>query len=154
MQCWAGIWMAARRRHWQLEALRGWAVIFMIHYHFVWDLSFFGLYSGDLNSTGWWLWARTWQAVFVGLVGVSVVMAGVRRVRGERGRTWQRRGWHLLGLAAAITVVARIFLGEGFILFGILHLVGVTMLLAPWLWRIRRVAPAVGAAIVLLGPAL
>lgn len=143
-----------RRRHWQLEALRGWAVLLMIHYHFMWDLQFFGLYAGDLNSRGWWLWARTWQTVFVGLVGVSIVLAGERRQPQQRDRAWYRRGLQLLGLAAGITVVTRFFLGDAFILFGILHLVGVTMLLAPGLWRLRNAAPFIGAGIIWLGFAL
>lgn len=146
--------MSGRRRHWPLEALRGWAVLLMIHYHFMWDLSFFGLYSGDLDGLGWTLWSRTWQTVFVGLVGVSIAFAGQRRGPAERDRNWYRRGGQLLAIAIAITVVTRVVLGDDFILFGILHLAGVTMLLAPWLWRIRYVAPFIGAGIIWLAAPL
>lgn len=142
------MFMSARRRHWQLEFVRGVAVVAMIFYHFMWDLSFFGLYPHDVTVGGWWLFARFAATLFVVLVGVSITFAGGRRGPGERERSWYRRGWQLLGLALAITVVTRIFLGEAGILFGILHLVGTTMLLAPLLWRLRRAAPFIGAVII------
>lgn len=142
--------MAVPPRHWQLEAIRGVAVVNMIFYHFMWDLSFFGVYRADVTAGGWWLYARIWATVFVLLVGVSIVFAGERRRAGARERAWYRRGGQLLGLALVITVVTRVFLGDAYILFGILHLVGVTMLLAPVLWRLGRWAPFVGAVVIWL----
>lgn len=146
--------MSGRRRLWQLEFVRGCAVILMIFYHFMWDLSFFGLYPRDVTIGGWWVFARSAATIFVLLVGVSIVLAGERRDAAVRNRAWYRRGLQLLALGFAISVVTRFFLGDAFILFGILHFIGTTMLLAPVLWRIRVVAPYIGAIILWLGVVL
>lgn len=144
---------SGRQRHWQLEFVRGIAVILMIFYHFMWDMSFFELYPHDVTVGGWWLFARSAATLFVLLVGVSIMLAGERREPAARNRAWYRRGLQLLGFGLAITLITRMFLGDAFILFGILHLVGTTMLLAPLLWRARNVAPFIGAALIWLGVA-
>lgn len=143
--------VAGRGRLWQLEFVRGIAVVIMIFYHFMWDLAAVGLYPNDVTVGGWRLFQQTWATVFVLLVGVSVAFAGERRQGARRNAAWYRRGGQLLAFALAISVVTRFVLGDAFILFGILHLVGTATLLAPLMWRGRKIAPFVGAVVVWLG---
>lgn len=136
-------------RFWQLDFVRGTAVLLMIYYHYLWDLYFFGLSEVDVTVGGWRIFARIVAATFLLLVGISIIFAGKRKPSARRD--WLRRGASLLALAFGITVVTRVFLGDAFILFGVLHLIGVTMLLAPLLWRVRRWAPLIGIGLVAAG---
>lgn len=120
----------------------------MVFYHFMWDLHFFGIYPVDVTVGGWRLFSRCIAALFLLLVGVSMVLAAERRSPKARDRLWLTRGAKLLGWALSITVVTRLFLGDTFILFGILHLIGVALLLAPLLWRGRAGALVIGPLLI------
>jgi len=124
------------------------AVVCMVFYHFMWDMMFFGLYPHDVTSGGWRLFARSVAITFLVLVGVSMVLTARRKAPAERNRQWLERGAKVFGWGLLISVVTRIFLGEAFVLYGILHLIGTAFLLAPLLWRIRRWTPLLGAGFV------
>src|SRR5690606_13264345 len=139
-----------RHRLWQIDAVRGMAVVCMVFYHFMWDMMFFGLYPHDVTSGGWRLFARSVAITFLVLVGVSMVLTAQRKRPAERNRQWLERGAKVFGWGLLISVVTRIFLGEAFVLYGILHLIGTAFLLAPLLWRIRRWTPLLGAGVIAL----
>lgn len=143
-----------RHRLWQIDAVRGMAVVCMVFYHFMWDMMFFGLYPHDVTSGGWRLFARSVAITFLVLVGVSMVLTAQRKRPAERNRQWLERGAKVFGWGLLISVVTRIFLGEAFVLYGILHLIGTAFLLAPLLWRIRRWTPLLGAGVIALGVVL
>lgn len=140
-----------RRRLWQIDFVRGLAVLSMVYYHFMWDMHFFGLYPTDVTVGGWNLFARGIATTFLLLVGVSVVLSVERKSAAVRDRLWLVRGLKVLGWGVVITMVTRLFLGDAFVLYGILHLIGTAFLLAPLLWRIRRVAPLLGVLFVTVG---
>ena len=41
------VWLLANRtsRLWQIDCIRGIAVVLMVFYHFMWDVHYFGLYQ-------------------------------------------------------------------------------------------------------------
>lgn len=139
------------QRLWPIDFIRGVAVLAMVFYHLMWDLHFFGLYRPDVTTGGWRIFARGIATAFLLLVGVSIVLTAERKSPAERNRLWLVRGMKLLGWALAITAVTRVFLGEAFVLFGILHLIAVALLLAPVMWRMRVAAPVLGILFVWLG---
>ena len=47
------------RRLWEIDALRGLAVVAMIFFHFMWDLWFLGLTSENIPGSGWQTFARS-----------------------------------------------------------------------------------------------
>ena len=85
----------------------------------------------DVTSGGWRLFARSVAITFLVLVGVSMVLTAQRKRPAERNRQWLERGAKVFGWGLLISVVTRIFLGEAFVLYGILHLIGTAFLLAP-----------------------
>ena len=115
-----------KSRIWELDALRGVCILCVIVVHFLFDLSFFG--GLDLTLPAWYVFLQEYGgAIFVVLSGVCVTL-GSKSVR--RGLivfacgmliTAVTYGMYRLGMSGADVVVK----------FGVLHLLGVCMLVYP-----------------------
>ncbi|MCB1501593.1 MAG: DUF1624 domain-containing protein [Bauldia sp.] len=117
-----------------IDIAKGIAIIAMVAYHFSWDLSYRQLIAADVGSDlGWRLFARGIAGAFVFLVGVNLVMAART---GFHPRPYLRRLAILLAAALLVTGFTYYAFGaEGFVFFGILHLILVASVLAlPFLW--------------------
>lgn len=141
--------MAEEARFWEVDLARGVAMVMVALYHLVYDLDFFGGYPVESTSGFWAVFADTSAFAFVFLVGVSLTLS-FGRSSGARFGKFLRRGARILGYGMAITIVFLVF-GLGYVIFGILHLIGLSIILAyPFLrWRLANVA--LGVAIVAAG---
>lgn len=144
---------SARKPRFQwLDTLRGFALICMASYHFMWDLAAFEYLTADFPAVGWpKIYARTIASTFLFLAGFSLVLAHGNGIRWSS--FWKRFGL-VAGAAAAISAItfagSMIFnLHEALIYFGILHeialasLVGLLLLRIPW-----PIVACVGALVV------
>ena len=132
-----------KSRIWELDALRGICILCVIVVHFLFDLSFFG--GLNLTLPAWYVFIQEYGgAIFVVLSGVCVTL-GSKSVR--RGLivfacgmliTAVTYGMYRLGMSGADVVVK----------FGVLHLLGVCMLVYP---AFKKLPPA---ALALLGLAI
>jgi uncharacterized membrane protein len=118
----------------ELDALRGAAILAMVAYHILYDLWYFDAVDVDPHSLPLLVFARLTAAAFVLLVGVSMTLsynrAKERLDSHELFGKFLRRGLGIFGLGALITVATYIALDEGYIVFGILHLIGLSIILA------------------------
>ncbi len=104
-----------------IDALRGLAIAAMIVYHFSWDLSSFGFIAVDvIADPGWKAFARTIAGTFVGLVGVSLVLATRKGLHRQR---YLRRLAVVVGAALLVTLGTWYYFPNAFVFFGILHLI-------------------------------
>ena len=132
-----------------VDALRGAAIVLMFVYHFSYDLNFFGAIDVDFNHSPLWLGFRTLIVTsFLGLVGVSLILAHGRRVAARA--LWMRVG-RIVACAAAVSLASRIVFPNSMIFFGILHFIAVASVagvacvgLGGWLLPAGVVAVAVG----------
>ena len=139
---------APKARIWELDAFRGVAILAVILVHLLFDLRYFlGLNLGYDNTVFQFI-MQYGGVVFVVLSGICVTL----------GRRSLRRGLIVFGCAMAVTLVteAMVWLGldSGSIVvrFGVLHLLGLCMLLWPLLRRLPTGAMAVlGLVLVVLG---
>lgn len=121
------------KRFWEIDFLRGIAIIMMIVFHFLFDLSYFGSYAVNVYSGFWWAFARATATVFILLVGISLTLSYSRAIQkktGKLGRKYLNRGLKIFAWGLIITVITWVFLSWGFIVFGILHLIGISIILA------------------------
>ena len=144
------------RRLWEVDALRGFAIVEMIFYHFIWDLNYFGIVDYTLVVGPWQWFARSIATLFILTVGVSLTLSYNReRQRLGHSRLFGKyllRGAKIFGLGLIITVATFLFIGRGFVIFGILHLIGVSIVLAyPFLKTNRWVALAAGLLVIAAG---
>lgn len=131
-----------KSRIWELDALRGVCILCVIVVHFLFDLSFFG--GLDLTLPAWYVFIQEYGgAIFVVLSGICVTL-GSKSVR--RGLivfacgmliTAVTYGMYRLGMSGADVVVK----------FGVLHLLGVCMLVYP---AFKKLPPAALAVLGLL----
>jgi uncharacterized membrane protein len=122
------------QRLWEVDVIRGIAVVLMVCYHFIFDLAYFGAYSGNMYSTFWQSIARSIGTTFILVMGVSLTLRYSRlKSRLDRKQLflrYLRRGAILFGWGMVITAVTYFVVGHGFVVFGILHLLGASTVLA------------------------
>jgi uncharacterized membrane protein len=145
----------ATRRFWEVDTVRGVAVVLMICYHFIYDLSYFGAYSGNMHSTPWQTFARSIGSTFIFVMGVSLTLR-YSRLKPELShkqlfQKYLLRGAMLFGWGMVITVVTYFFIGYGFVIFGILHLLGLSTILAYPFLRSRWASLVAGMVVIVLG---
>lgn len=143
-------------RLWEVDTLRGIAVVLMVFYHFVWDLNYFGLYQANLLVGPWQTFARSIATIFIFVMGISLTLS-YTRARQQAGHSalfkkYLRRGGQIFGLGLLITVATYFFIGRGFVIFGILHLLGLSIILAyPFLGHNKWISLLAGLLIIGLG---
>lgn len=124
-----------RERLWEIDALRGVAVVAMVLYHFSYDLAYFGLFDVGFFRSGAGLQAaRLIGGSFIFLAGISLTLSYRRALAAAPGRKlspkYLLRGGRILAYGLAITLLTWIFLPNDMIIFGILHLIGASIILA------------------------
>ena len=132
----------SKRRIWELDALRGVCIVCVIVVHFLFDLSFFG--GINLALPGWFVFLQEYGgAIFVVLSGVCVTL-GSRSVR---------RGLIVFGAGMLITAVTygmyklKMAGPDVVVKFGVLHLLGVCMIVYPAFKTLSPIALAPFAAV-------
>ena len=121
-------------RLWEVDLIRGMAVVSMVIFHLAFDLNYLGILRIDLDSALWFYLARLTASLFLLLVGISLTLSHSRAVLTGQlsqypSRLWKRSLW-ILCLALGVTSVTYILIGRGYIIFGILHLISISILLA------------------------
>lgn len=142
---------------WEIDALRGFAVVAMVLYHFSYDLAYFGLFDVRFFRSGLGLDAgRAIGTSFIFLAGLSLTLSYRRALAsGPPGRKLFRkylgRGLRIFAYGLIITFVTWIFVPEGMILFGILHLIGVSIILAYPFLGFKLPNVVLGAGCIVIG---
>jgi uncharacterized membrane protein len=127
------------------------AIIMMVVYHTAYDLDALGGYDIDATSGNWALFADATAGLFLFLVGVSLAISRARTsLTGLRlfGK-YLARGLRILAYGMILTGVFLI-LQMGVVAFGILHLIGVSIILAYPFLRLRYTNLVLGALIYVL----
>jgi len=144
------------QRFWEIDFLRGLAIIMMVIFHLLYDLTYFGGYNLNIHSGFWLYFARATATIFIFLVGVSLTLSFSRSGKIQNSRQklylkYLKRGLRIFSWGLIITLVTWIFLRDGFVLFGILHLIGISIILAYPFLKLRYLNLLLGIAIVSLG---
>jgi uncharacterized membrane protein len=143
-----------KQRLWEIDFLRGIAIIMMIIFHFFYDLNYFGVNKINLNSGFWWWFGRIIATTFIILVGISLTLSYSREKELKKKNLFKKyffRGLKIFGYGLIITIVTWIFLKRGFIVFGILHFIGISIILAYFFLKLRLWNLLLGIIFVLIG---
>lgn len=131
---------SAKPRFWELDALRGLAVVLMVIFHAAYDADFLGVLELDVWSGGWLVLARVTQILFI-------LMAGVTMAFSSRSRRL-RHSAVLLGWGMVITLITWFLFKEQAVKFGVLHFYAVAGVLALPLVRLGVCNAMVGVGVL------
>ncbi len=142
-------------RFWEIDFLRGIAIIMMIIFHFLYDLNFFGIYHLQLYSGNILFFLYSIGLIFLLLVGISLTLSynKAKKIFNEKQLILKflKRGSKIFILGLIITVVTWIYLKNGFIIFGVLHCIGISIIVSYPLLKYRFLNLIIGLIFIILG---
>ncbi len=160
----AGALRLTRRRtpnaaaFWELDALRGVAIIMMVIYHLMFDLDRLIPFTAaiehpflDIYHPFWDLFQKATAYTFVTLAGVSSAVAyhstaGRARPPGQRRTRQYKRGLIVFCWGMVLTLITwLVFRGGSYIQFGVLHMIGMGLVVCAPLLGNRWLVLAIGA---------
>lgn len=145
-------------RFWEVDLLRGIAIVLMIFFHFLYYLNYFNIYKMSLYSGYFLIYVYLVGTIFILLVGVSLTLSysRVENVLAKKDLylKYAKRGLTIFCLGLFITVVAWFYVGKGFVVFGVLHCIGLSIILAYPFLRFRYQNLLLGVFLILVGAIL
>ncbi|MBI2598135.1 MAG: DUF1624 domain-containing protein [Candidatus Diapherotrites archaeon] len=124
-----------KSRFFEIDLLRGIAVLMMVLFHFLWDLNYFEFISVSLYEGFFGLFQKATAGTFLFLVGVVLSISF-----GKSGENFQKkvfvRSAKIFSYAMLVTIFSLLFFPQEPIFFGILHLIAVSILLSTFFVRL------------------
>jgi len=145
-------------RFWEIDFLRGSAVVMMVVFHAVFDLAYLGILDIRVSFGPWRFLAICTATLFLFLVGLSLTISSARAGDELDRRAFRlkfiRRGVGIFMLGLLITLVTLLLVPGAPVLFGILHLIGVSVMLAPLYLPYKKANLVAGLALLAAGAAV
>ncbi len=145
-------------RYPEVDAARGVAIGMMILFHLLFDLTFLGVILIYVYAGFWHYFGIATASLFLLIVGVSLTISRARAASKMDNRQlvlkYLKRGCFIFACGILVTLATWLYLGEGYVVFGILQLIGVSVALAPLLFRTGRYAIPSGLALIIGGIAV
>ena len=121
-----------------VDAMRVFAIVMMIAFHFCYDLRYFGWTTWDVpEGNGWRHWRYVILSFFIFTMGASM---GLATANGRNYKSFYKRLGQIAACAALITIMSLVMFSQSWIYFGILHFMVlgscVVFLLANMNWKI------------------
>lgn len=134
-----------RNRYIELDLLRTLAIIMMIVYHLAYDLQeYYGWNIGVFENTGWYLLRLSTASLFLLLVGCSFAISWNKT---PTYRKYFKRGLGVIACGMLVSAVTYVVDPETYVRFGILHMIGTSILLLPFFARLREWNAMIGLGI-------
>ncbi|MDI9624583.1 MAG: heparan-alpha-glucosaminide N-acetyltransferase [Methanothermobacter sp.] len=143
------------QRFWEVDLLRGIAVLMMITFHLFFDLNYLGIASFNIQGGLLWFFGRLTASIFIFLVGASLKLSYMRtvlsRYKGLLILKYVKRGLRILSYGFIITFVTWLLIGNGYIIFGVLHFIGVAIILSYPLLRYEKLNIPLAILFIIMG---
>jgi uncharacterized membrane protein len=147
--------MNTASRYPEIDMIRGIAILMMILFHTVFDLNFFRVSAVDVSAGFWRYFAFSTAALFLLIVGISLTLSHTRAATSLSGYQmigkFVNRGVGIFLVGLLVTAGTWLYLKEGFIVFGILHLIGISVMISPLFFRFKKFNLLLGLFFILIG---
>ena len=142
-------------RFWEIDFLRGFAIILMIFFHIIYDLNFFSITNFRIYSGIILYIARLSASIFVVLAGISLSISYSKSKNCLKTNDiilkFIKRGLKILFLGVIISVITWFYIPRGFVVFGILHFIGTSIILSLIFIRYRVINIIFGLFFIIVG---
>jgi len=116
-------------RIWEIDFLRGTAIIMMIIFHTFWDLNFFGFIKENLYTGFFGAFQIATASLFLIISGATLAMKAQKN-NANIFTSFAKKSLRLFFIALLISVVTFALFPENFIYFGIIHLIAVSTIIS------------------------
>ena len=144
-----------KERFWEIDFIRGLAIILVIIFHILIDLNFFDIYKINVFSGFLLPIAYTVATTFLLLVGISVSLSFSKSKKTRSKKEGYRKilfhGLIIFGFGLLITLATWLYLGDGFVIFGVLHCIGVSIIFSIPFLQFRFVNVFLGVIFIVIG---
>lgn len=128
-----------KSRIWELDFFRGIALMLMIYFHIVYDMreifSYDIVYSSGINY-------------YIGKIS-AITFILISGISSNLSRSNIKRGLKVLSIAMVISVVSWLYNPDLAIKFGILHFLGLSMIIYPFLQKLDKYALLITGSIII-----
>ena len=139
----------------EIDMARGIAILMMIIFHTVFDLSFFNIIPVDISDGFWRYFAISTASLFLLIVGISLTISRTRAAASLSGYQlalkFIYRGCGIFLLGLLVTAATWLYLKEGFVIFGILHLIGVSVIISTFFFPLKKYNIGLGFIFIAVG---
>jgi len=142
------------KRFIEIDIFRGIAILLMIFCHLLWDLDYYGIMP--LNSAFYASIQKIVPPTFFMLVGMCIII-GLKKKEFqtlEDENSYYKhtiiRGLKIFGMGIIITVVSLIFIPDRPVIFGVLHCIGLSIVLSVPFLKLRKYN-VIAALIIIFG---
>jgi uncharacterized membrane protein len=141
-----------KERLWEIDFFRGIAIILMIIFNWSFALLYLRIYVFNGGSLFWYVFPRFIGGMFIFLVGLSLTLM-YNQIENKKDvhKKFFSRGLKIFGYGVLITIVTYLTFPEAFIVFGILHFIGISIILGQFFLKFRKLNLFLGLSIFALG---
>ncbi len=139
-----------KKRFWEIDFLRGLAIIKMVIFNYSFSLLYLGIYTFKEGLA----FPGAAAAVFIFLVGLSLTISHSRVKHKKSKEIYKKyfsRGLKIFGYGILITVITFLTFPEAFVIFGILHFIGISIILGQFFLKFEKLNLFLGLLIIVLG---
>lgn len=136
------------KRFWEIDYARGLAVALMVLFNYSFALDYFRIYSIADGWIYWWLFPRIIAGIFIFLVGMSLTISYSRNKSKSRLAI---RGAKIFALGMLATAATWLLFPQETIWFGILHLIGISIILSVIFLKFERLNLFLGILLAAIG---
>lgn len=138
-----------QNRFWELDFLRAIAVLMMVVFHFFWDINYFGIAEFDLYNGFLGAFQKTTAGLFLVLVGISLTIS-FNKSKNAFAAKFFKKSAKIFLFAFFLTFFSVAFFPRQPILFGILHLIALSIVLSIPFIRYKKASLALGLVFIFL----
>ena len=135
-----------KQRFWEIDALRGFAIINMIIFNYSFALKYLGILDIDLGLN----YAVAIASTFIFLSGISMTLSYNKSSK-DFHKKFSLRGLKIFGWGLIITIITFLAFPEAFVIFGILHFIGISIILGQFFLKFKKINILLGLLIIFLG---
>ncbi len=146
--------MGPAKRFIQIDFIRGLTVILMVIFNWSFTLSFLNAYSFAGGCLYWFIFPRLIGGSFIFLAGIPIILS-YKRLETKLWkiifRKYSLRGLKLFLIGLGITLLTWLLFPQYTVFFGILHLIGLSIMLSPFFLGKKIGTLYLGSIIIILG---